>query len=70
MGGKGYVAKYKYNVTPKQRERLGIPKDAKNVTRTVMGGMYKITYEEEVNGVTVIRTIWIQKKKRERIIRS
>ena len=70
MGGKGYVAKYKYNMTPKQRQRLGIPKDAKNITRTVIGGMYRITYEEEVNGVTVIRTRWVQKKEKEREKRS
>ena len=28
MGGKGYEAKFKGNLTPKQRQRLGIPKDA------------------------------------------
>lgn len=70
MGGKGYEAKHKYNVTPKQRQRLGIPKDAKNITRTVVGGMYRITYEEEVNGVTIIRTRWVQKKEKERRRRS
>lgn len=70
MGGKGYEAKYKGNLTPKQRQRLGIPKDAKNITRTVVGGMYRITYEEVVNGVTIIRTRWVQKKEKERKKRS
>ena len=66
MGGKGYEAKYKGNLTPKQRQRLGIPKGAKNITRTVVGGMYRITYEEVVNGVTIIRTRWKKKKTREK----
>ena len=37
-----------------------------NKTRTVMGGMERITYEEQVNGVTVIRTRWKKKKTREK----
>lgn len=36
-------------------------------TRTIIGGMEKITYEEKVNGVTVIRTRWREKKKKVRI---
>ena len=35
-------------------------------TRIVMGGMERITYEEVVNGVTVIRTRWKKKKTREK----
>lgn len=65
MGGKGYEAKHKYNVTPKQRKRLGIPKDAKDIVTTYVGGFIKITYKEVVNGVTIIRTKWIQKKEKE-----
>lgn len=37
-----------------------------NKTRTVIGGMERITYEEVVNGVTVIRTRWKKKKTREK----
>lgn len=65
MGGKGYEAKYKGNLTPKQRKRLGIPKDAKDIVTTYVGGFIKITYKEVVNGVTIIRTKWIQKKEKE-----
>lgn len=65
MGGKGYEAKYKGNLTPKQRQRLGIPKDAKDIVTTYVGGFIKITYKEVVNGVTIIRTKWIQKKEKE-----
>lgn len=65
MGGKGYEAKFKGNLTPKQRQRLGIPKDAKNIVTTYVGGFIKITYKEVVNGVTIIRTKWIQKKEKE-----
>lgn len=36
-------------------------------TRTVMGGMERITYKEKVNGVTVIRTRWKKKKTKEKI---
>lgn len=36
-------------------------------TRIVMGGMERITYEEKVNGVTVIRTRWKRKKNKEKI---
>lgn len=35
-------------------------------TRTVIGGMERIIYEEVVNGVTVIRTRWKKKKTREK----
>lgn len=65
MGGKGYEAKYKGNLTPKQRQRLGIPKDAKDIVTTYVGGFIKITYKEVVNGITIIRTKWIQKKTKE-----
>lgn len=65
MGGKGYEAKYKGNLTPKQRQRLGIPKDAKDIVTTYVGGVIKITYKDVVNGVTIIRTKWIQKKEKE-----
>lgn len=37
-----------------------------NKSRTVMGGMEHITYEEVVNGVTIIRTRWKKKKTREK----
>ena len=37
-----------------------------NKARTVMGGMERMTYEEQVNGVTVIRTRWKKKKTREK----
>lgn len=37
-----------------------------NKTRTVMGGMERITYEEVVNGVTIIRIRWKKKKTREK----
>ncbi len=37
-----------------------------NKVRTVMGGMERITYEEVINGVTVIRTCWKKKKTREK----
>lgn len=47
---------------PSQRKRL----DDSNITRIVTGGMERITYKEKVNGVTVIRTRWRQKKKKER----
>lgn len=36
-------------------------------TRTVTGGMERITYKEKVNGVTVIRTRWKKKKSKEKI---
>jgi len=49
-----------------QRKRL----DVSNITRIVTGGMERITYKEKVNGVTVIRTKWRQKKKKERRKRS
>lgn len=65
MVGKGYESKYKGNLTPKQRERLGIPKDAKDIVTTYVGGFIKITYKEVINGVTIIRTKWVQKKEKE-----
>lgn len=65
MGGKGYEAKFKGNLTQKQRQRLGIPKDAKDIVTTYVGGFIKITYKEVVNGVTIIRTKWIRKKEKE-----
>lgn len=62
MGGHGDYYKGAKYLTKKQYQRLGVPKDAKNLTRTVIGGIYRITWEEEVNGVTVIRTRWEKKK--------
>ena len=44
--------------------------DASGVTRIVTGGMERIMNKEEINGVTVIRTRWRQKKKKERKKRS
>lgn len=41
-----------------------------NTTRIVTGGMERITYKEKINGVTVIRTKWRRKKKKERKKRS
>lgn len=39
-------------------------------TRIVVGGMERITYKEEINGITYIRTKWRQKKKKVRKKRS
>lgn len=47
---------------PAQRKRI----DISQTTRIVVGGMERITYKEKVNGVTVIRTRWVQKKEKER----
>lgn len=65
MGGKGYEAKFKGNLTSKQAQRIGIPKGAKDIVTTYVGGFIKITYKEVINGVTIIRTKWIQKKEKE-----
>lgn len=51
---------------PEQRKRI----DISQTTRIVVGGMERITYKEEINGVTYIRTKWRQKKKKVRKKRS
>lgn len=63
--GSHYTAKT-VTLRPRQRKRL----DTSNTTRIVTGGMERITYKEKINGVTVIRTKWRQKKKKERKKRS
>lgn len=70
MGGYDYVAKYKYIATPKQAQRAGLISEYSKTTRIVVGGMERITYKEEINGVTYIRTKWRQKKKKVRKKRS
>ena len=70
MGGKGYTAKHKNIVTPRQSMRMGGGSEIPNITRIVLGGFERITYKEEVNGVTIIRTRWRRKKKKERKKRS
>lgn len=47
---------------PAQRKRI----DISQTTRIVTGGLERITYKEEINGVTYIRTIWRKKKKKVR----
>lgn len=65
MGGSGYVAKHKNIYTRKQKIRLVNTLNNSKITRIVSGGMERITYKEVINGVTVIRTKWRQKKKKE-----
>lgn len=65
MGGKGYVAKYKGKLTPKQRQRLGIPNDAEDVRETTVGGVIRVDYTITVNGVKIHKIRWIEKKEKE-----
>lgn len=70
MGDGDYMRRGMYYITPRQMKRIRLAVDSSNTTRTVMGGFEKITYKEVVNGVTIIRTRWRQKKKKERRRRS
>lgn len=70
VGGGDYVTKHRNIYTRQQAVRMGLVSDDSNITRIVTGGMERITYKEKVNGVTVIRTKWRQKKKKERRKRS
>lgn len=70
MGDGDYSKKANYFITPKQMERMGLVSPYSKTTRIVVGGMERITYKEEINGVTYIRTKWRQKKKKERKKRS
>lgn len=66
MGDGDYSKKSNYFITPKQMKRMRFISPHSQTTRIVTGGMERITYKEKVNGVTVIRTRWRQKKKKER----
>lgn len=66
MGKGSHYSVESVMLRPAQRKRI----DIHQTTRIVIGGMERITYKEEINGVTYIRTKWRQKKKKVRKKRS
>lgn len=66
MGGRGYTAKQKSNVTGKQAQRLGLIDDNNIYTRSVRGDYERITYKKVINGVTYIFTKYVKRKGTER----
>lgn len=62
MGGRGYTAKYKSNVTEKQAHRIGLIGDD-NIYNTAIHGSYeRITYKKVIGGITYIFTRYEKRK--------
>lgn len=69
MGGKDYVAKYKFIVTPRQAQRLGFDVSNNGISRSgiqTIADLEKYQITDIVNGIEVTRTKFRLRKRRKK----
>lgn len=71
MGGHGYETKVAGNLTVAQAKRMFPGINPKSIVSWVLvGGAYTVSYEEVVNGVTVIRTKTIYEEEKKKKVKK